>query len=306
MKKKILLMLLTILLSVEMVFHPYQAKAITWVETTIDYERVQEVRTTGVVYFDRSCVSSKTDWWKAYRIEKGTLIGKIVMTVSSGRASTATPKTSKNSVSYGTTWPQSYDIYITMQPKNYIQCKYYCGYTYNMNQAKVDASLVTTKFYVASDYLKNYCTVAKGTSGFISNWSPRIRNTIDGADKFEVTAGLNMTTDGTGAGVTVAKTIEITDDFVNTSDYTNINNGRYQMNYDYKITDTLGNCSSARKKVIFADTTVHDSVFWYNKSKTMNGKVYAYGTFTICDNKYSPICYESFSKLLTSDSMTIK
>ena len=308
MEKKILsLMLIVVMLSsLTPVTCFAQSQEVTWTETTFDYMKKTDVTVNNVTYFDRTCYLSKTDWWKAFRIEKGTTIGYIYTTVSAGRATTSTPNTKYDSVNYGTTWPQSYDIYITMEPKSYIQCKYYCGYSYNMNNAKVDASLVTKKFYIASDCLTNYCFLPKDSSGFISNWSPKDENSISGNDSFSTTVGINMTTGGVGAGVTIGKTIEYSNSFVDITDSTSVAMGKYFTKYDYKITDSVGYCSPARRKVIFADTTVHDSVSWYNRSRGMVGRVYAVGTFTVCDNKTNPTCYNSFIGYAVSNTLTIK
>ncbi|MDO4317630.1 MAG: hypothetical protein Q4C48_05405 [Lachnospiraceae bacterium] len=280
-----------------------EAANVTWVETTYDSERRINVCTTSHTYFNN--IKQGTNCWTAHRIDKGTWIGTIIMSVTSSRTESALLYTYNNGTSYGKTWGNSYDILITMQPQSYIKAKPYIGSSYNMTDAKVWVSGVIKTLYPASEDLVNWCRTRNTKStGFLEDWSPRYRTDTSGWDHVDISFGVSVKEKT--FNVSLGKTISVKDEFVKSYDKTDSSTGCYKTRYDYKKYNKLGYCSSDRKKRVFGNTTVHDSVTWRNCFKEFSGYVYATATFTVCDSKTWPTELVTASATITSAKMIIK
>lgn len=280
-----------------------EAANVTWVETTYDCQRRVNILTANNTYF--GYIKQGSNCWTAHRIDKGTLIGTIYMSVSASRTATQTPNSYYAGTYYGATWGNSYDIYITMQPRSSFSVKPYIGSNYSMTDAKVWKAGTYKTVYPASEDLVNWCYTSNSTSkGFLCNWSPKDETNITGSDDWDISFGFSLK--NKSFDIDLGKKITISDDYVDGYDDTSPDAGRYRVRYDYKKYNAIGYCTSGRKKRIFETTTVHDSVYWRNKSKTFEGYVYAKATFTVCDSRSWPEELVTASSTLTSIKMVIK
>lgn len=280
-----------------------EAANVTWVETTYDCEREVNVKTSSHTYM--YYIKQGTNCWTAHRIDKGTWIGTVIMSVSASKTSSSTLYTYNKGINYGTTWGNAYDILITMQPQSYIKAKPYIGSNYSMTDAKIWVSGVTKTFYPASEDLVNWCwTRSTKSTGFLYDWAPRYRTDTDGWDNVDVSFGVSLK--DKAFDISFGKNVKVGDDFVKSYDQTNISNGCYKTRYDYKKYNKIGYCSSDRKKRIFGNTTVHDSVYWKNCFRQFSGYVYATATFTVCDSKKWPTELVTASATISSANMIIK
>lgn len=268
------------------------ADNIDWVECTYDSAVKKSVYTTKDTWYGISYVGSQ-GVYIGYLIPKGTYIGKVIQSVSASRTKETTkytyyPGTSTN---IGSTWKNSYDIIVEMCPQNIIAKQY----------ASKDKSFsvyyetgAKKNFYVASEDVYTYtvtpCTVSKG---FMDDWAPRKKQSTDGSEalKFQfsnkgVSLGYENITVSSDSGPAISWECE--DNFVDVSDLTDSESGFYKMDYDYKKYTKLRYCSSARRKVVFAHTFIHDSVRWVNRSVSYSGYVCSVATFTVCSSNSNP------------------
>ena len=164
------------------------------------------------------------------------------------------------------------------------------------------ATGMTRIFYTASEDVYTYtvtpCSFAKG---FMDDWAPRKKQSASGSETLKlqftnkgVSLGWENVTVSSGAGAAISW--QKSDNYVDVYDLTNSENGLYKMDYDYKKYNSLGCCISARAKVVFAPTYVHDSVRWVNRSVSYTGLVASVATFTVCDSKSWP-CEITSSKV---------
>ncbi len=298
-----LVLLMAIGLFPEMVCEEAEAANVTWVETTYDCERSIKVKTSSHTYINR--IKQGTNWWTAHRIDKDTWIGTVVMSVSASRTESHTPYTSYAGVNYGATWGNSYDIFITMQPRSSFTINPYTASNYEMTDAKIWVPGTKKTVYSASEDLVNWCyTLNSVSTGFLQDWAPKEKNDTSGWDNIDMSFGVSLK--DRSFNINLGKKITIKNEYVKGYDDTTMAYGRYRTRYDYKKYNGIGYCSSGRKEKVFGFTTVHDSVYWRNKSKRFSGYVYATATFTVCDSKSWPEELVSASANIMSRKMIIE
>lgn len=192
-----------------------------------------------------------------------------------------------------------------MKPVASLRAYNYISSNYDFSEYQINVGNPGKVVYVASENLNNYCTVPYiETDGYLYDWSPRKLTGVEGFDNVNLSFSVNPLE--RSFSFSLGKTISIEDEFVDGTDYTNIQKGYYKVKYDYKKYNKIGYCSKDRKKVVFGTTTVKDAVQWRNKKSYFYGYVYSEATFTVCDSNTWPDKILSETVILSSNRMTIK
>ena len=275
----------------------------SYVLTDFDIERKIEVTATSNVFWNK-VKQSEGCWW-AYGVEKGTVVGKLILSADSYRSEYKTVAGTYRGVNYGSTFADAYTIVATMEPAGTLTVKGYQSSSQNFTTFTRNTMMPDKAYYVGSEDLYSYCTVLHTTStGFMSDWSPNSVREAGGTEEINLgTLGINPFT---GISCNLGLKLSVSDDFVDISDLSVASTGNFKARFDYKKYNGIGFCSASRRKRIFEKTTATSAVFWYNKSNLYSGKVYCKATFTICDSKTWPTEAASFSGTVTSKTLVIK
>jgi len=201
------------------------------------------------------------------------------MSTSASRTSESS-QTNSNRINYGQTWGEAYDIIVEMHPIKKVYCPYYTFSSYDLKNPVKRADKSAYVACVASEEVMTHCvTPASTTKGFLQDWAPRKKQGTEGFDNIDVSLGF------CNKKVSVSGSLKVTlykDDYVDIIDGTTQENGHYKMTYDYKKYGLLRICTTGRKKVVFGDTYMHNSVLWRNKSISYTGVIQTYAKFTVC------------------------